>query len=40
VAVSVKNYPWLSTTPLKIFTGGKILMTRRAVFRWEREPTT
>jgi Flp pilus assembly protein TadG len=40
VAVSVRNYPWLSTTPLKIFTGGKILMTRRAVFRWEREPNT
>lgn len=39
VAVQVTRYPWLSTTPLKIFTNGKILMTRRATFRWEREPT-
>jgi Flp pilus assembly protein TadG len=39
VAVVVKNYKWLSTTPLKIFSGGKILMTRRATFRWEQEPT-
>jgi Flp pilus assembly protein TadG len=39
VAVQVTNYQWLATTPLKIFTGGQILMTRRAVFRWEREPT-
>jgi Flp pilus assembly protein TadG len=40
VAVQVTNYQWLATTPLNIFTGGQILMTRRAVFRWEREPTT
>jgi Flp pilus assembly protein TadG len=39
VSVVVKNYKWLSTTPLNIFAGGKILMTRRATFRWEDEPT-
>jgi Flp pilus assembly protein TadG len=39
VTVEVKDYQWLSTTPLNIFTGGKILMTRRATFRWEQEPT-
>lgn len=40
VAVSVNNYTWLKTTPLNLFTNGRILMTRRARFRWEREPTT
>jgi Flp pilus assembly protein TadG len=39
VTVEVKNYVWKSTTPLNIFTGGQILMTRRAKFRWELEPT-
>lgn len=39
VTVEVKDYQWLTTTPLNIFTGGKILMTRRATFRWEQEPT-
>lgn len=38
VTVEVRNYQWLSSTPVKIFTGGEILMTRRAKFRWEREP--
>jgi Flp pilus assembly protein TadG len=40
VTVQVKNYDWFSSTPVKIFTGGKITMTRQATFRWEREPTT
>lgn len=40
VTVQVKNYDWLSSTPIEIFTGGKITMTRQATFRWEREPTT
>lgn len=38
VTVGVKDYKWSSTTPIKIFPGGQILMTRRAKFRWEREP--
>lgn len=39
VAVTVSNYNWVKVTPLTLFTGGQILMTRRAQFRWEREET-
>lgn len=39
VAVTVSNYTWVKVTPLTLFTGGQILMTRRARFRWEREET-
>jgi hypothetical protein len=39
VTVEVKDYEWLATTPINIISGGKILMTRRAHFRWERDPT-
>jgi Flp pilus assembly protein TadG len=37
VTVEVQNYPWVKTTPITVFTGGQILMTRRAKFRYERE---
>lgn len=40
VAVTVSNYNWVKVTPLTLFTGGVIQMTRRARFRWEREATT
>jgi Flp pilus assembly protein TadG len=39
VTVQVKDYEWLTTTPITFISGGKILMTRQATFRWEREPT-
>lgn len=39
VTVQVKDYEWLTTTPIVFISGGKILMTRQATFRWEREPT-
>ncbi len=37
VTVEVKDYQWLTTTPITIISGGTILMTRQATFRWERE---
>lgn len=40
VKVEVQNYTWLKITPIKVFTGGQVSMTRSATFRWEREPTT
>lgn len=39
VTVEVRDYQWLTTTPINVFSGGQVLMTRRATFRWEREPT-
>lgn len=39
VTVEVKDYQWLTTTPINLISGGQILMTRRAHFRWERDPT-
>jgi Flp pilus assembly protein TadG len=39
VTVRVEDYEWLTTTPITFISGGKILMTRQATFRWEREPT-
>lgn len=39
VTVKVTNYQWLTTTPINIFTGGQILMTKQAKFRWEQEDT-
>jgi hypothetical protein len=36
VTVEVRDYEWLTTTPINLISGGKILMTRRALFRWER----
>lgn len=36
VTVEVKGYTWTASNPLSgIFTNGKIIMTRRATFRWE-----
>jgi Flp pilus assembly protein TadG len=40
VTVQVKDYVWLTTTPINIITGGQIKMTRQSTFRWEREPTS
>lgn len=37
VTVEVQDYEWLTTTPIAFISGGKILMTRRATFRWEFE---
>jgi Flp pilus assembly protein TadG len=39
VTVEVRDYEWLTTTPINVISGGKVLMTRRAHFRWERDPT-
>lgn len=39
VTVRVQGYEWRTTTPITFFSGGMILMTREATFRWEREPT-
>lgn len=39
VTVRVHEYEWLTTTPITFISGGSILMTRQATFRWEREPT-
>lgn len=39
VTVRVHEYEWLTTTPITFISGGRILMTREATFRWEREPT-
>jgi len=39
VTVRVHEYEWLTTTPITFINGGRILMTREATFRWEREPT-
>ena len=39
VTVTVTNYEWRTTTPINIFTDGKVLMTKSAKFRWEREGT-
>ncbi len=39
VSVKVTNYQWQTTTPINIFTGGQVLMTKTATFRWEREDT-
>jgi hypothetical protein len=36
ITVEVRDYEWLTTTPINLISGGKILMTRRAHFRWER----
>ncbi len=38
VTVEVKNYQWLTTTPINFIAGGQILMTRKSTFRWERAP--
>jgi len=37
ITVQVTNYEWLTSTPITIFAGGKVLMTKKATFRWERE---
>lgn len=37
VTVKVQNYPWLTATPITFISGGQILMTRAAKFRYERE---
>ncbi len=37
VTVKVTNYEWQTTTPINIFAGGKVSMTRKATFRWERD---
>lgn len=37
ITVKVSNYEWLTTTPISIFAGGKVSMTRKATFRWERD---
>lgn len=37
VTVEVRDYEWLTTTPINLVSGGRILMTRRAHFRWERD---
>lgn len=39
VTVRVHEYEWRTTTPITFINGGRILMTREATFRWEREPT-
>ncbi len=39
VTVQVTNYQWLTTTPINIFAGGQVLMTKKATFRWERDGT-
>lgn len=39
VTVEVKDYQWLTTTPITFISGGQILMTRKATFRYEREPS-
>jgi Flp pilus assembly protein TadG len=39
VTVEVTGYDWFTTTPLKLITGGKITMKKKAVFRWERQTT-
>jgi Flp pilus assembly protein TadG len=39
VTVQVKDYSWLTTTPINIIAGGQIKMTRQSTFRWERAPT-
>lgn len=39
VTVRVHQYEWRTTTPITVISGGRILMTRQATFRWEREPT-
>lgn len=40
VTVEVKGFEWKASNPLSgIFTNGKIIMTRRATFRWEQEAT-
>lgn len=39
VTVQVTNYEWLTTTPINIFAGGRVLMTKKATFRWERDGT-
>lgn len=40
VTVEVKDYVWLTTTPINVIAGGQILMTRKSTFRWERAPTS
>lgn len=37
VTVQVKGYTWATSTPINIINGGKIIMTRTAVFRLERD---
>jgi Flp pilus assembly protein TadG len=37
VKVTVDKYQWKATTPLAVFSSGKIEMTRSATFRWERD---
>ncbi len=39
VTVTVNSYPWTKVTPIVLFTGGKVLITRKAQFRYEREGT-
>jgi len=39
VTVRVRNYVWLTTTPINVISGGKIKMTKQSTFRWEQEPT-
>lgn len=39
VTVQVTNYAWFTTTPINVFPGGTVLMTKKATFRWERDET-
>jgi len=40
VSVKVDKYQWLTTTPINVITGGKIEMTRQAIFRVERDDSS
>jgi Flp pilus assembly protein TadG len=40
VTVQVRNYNWVTSTPISVITGGIIKMTKTATFRWERETTS
>src|SRR5688500_9941943 len=35
VRVQVKGYVWKTSTPINVISGGQIVMTKTATFRWE-----
>ena len=40
ITVEDTAYTWTTSTPLSVITGATIKMRKKAVFRWELQPTT